>query len=135
MANKATTAITHSGADWVKCKTSAITAAIPDSANGHQVLFGLCGACDLACAELATGALLSDVCGSACIPNDSTAASIRKVSGSSCQTPSVRFIMLNSSFRMPLIRAGLPSIIVCSEGQHICPIKKLLKRAVSPTPT
>ncbi|WP_429582116.1 hypothetical protein [Pseudomonas frederiksbergensis] len=33
---------------------------------------------------------------------------------------------------MPLIFASLPSIIVCSEGQHICPIRKLLKRVASP---
>ncbi|WP_338925063.1 hypothetical protein V0M98_39470 (plasmid) [Pseudomonas silesiensis] len=40
--------------------------------------------------------------------------------------------MLNSSFCIPLILPSLPSIIVCSEGQHICPIRKLLKRALLP---
>ncbi|MFJ4087054.1 hypothetical protein [Pseudomonas psychrophila] len=33
---------------------------------------------------------------------------------------------------MPLIFASLPSIMVCSEGQHICPILKLLKLVLSP---
>ncbi|WP_434576662.1 hypothetical protein J3P88_16445 [Pseudomonas sp. Z3-6] len=33
---------------------------------------------------------------------------------------------------MPLIFASLPSIMVCSEGQHICPILKLLTRVPSP---
>ncbi|NMZ82913.1 hypothetical protein [Pseudomonas mandelii] len=32
---------------------------------------------------------------------------------------------------MPLIFASLSSIMVCSEGQHICPILKLLKRVAS----
>ena len=63
------------------------------------------------------------------MPSDLTASMIGAVLGRSWVTPSTRFIRLNSSAWTP---ASLPSLFwirVCSVGQSMASMRKLLKRA------
>src|SRR5471032_2512617 len=114
-------ATTQVGAALVKWITSAASAPTPDSANGHQCFFSAAGA----------GASTPCSNGSATMPSDLIASMIGAVLGRSWVTPNTRLIRLNSSCCTPDSLPSLFWISVCSVGQSIASMRKLLSRAPS----
>ncbi|MOA18264.1 hypothetical protein D3C78_1385700 [compost metagenome] len=115
----ATTATTQFGAKPVKWITSASKAPTPDSAKGHHGFFRGAG----------VGVSAPWSSGSACMPKDLMASTIGSTPGKSWVTPSTRLIRLNSNWCTPVSLLSLFWISVCSVGQSIASMRKLLSRA------